>query len=212
VLVASNGYEGYPPRWAEFRQVHTLVSVLPGFRESGAVNRFAARYRLAKACTVTLQGYSPSTTAGYNSMVRVALSWSAFEALLGALDKQNDFATVSARHDLSVPLATMRKAGNARPFFEFVAKELTSKVQRQHVLDFIEAKPCCGLTLAKAIRHIFFHGTLTPSAGQAESAAVATACGLLADAVRNVMDIEFRSALDTLLGAAKEAFPPHPNY
>jgi len=63
------------------------------------------------------------------------------------------------------------------------------------------------LELTKAVRHIFFHGTLTPNARGSEASEVAIACMALAGGVVQVMDVEFSTAVDDLLGAANRAFP-----
>jgi hypothetical protein len=134
--------------------------------------------------------------------------WSAFEALLLAIGiRKDDLSVVSKRHDFTDLLARMRGTGNAAPFFQFVAMELDRKSQKAEVAKFLAAEPCCGLTLAKAVRHIFFHGSLTPNARQAESAAVAASCMMLADGVFGVMDAEFVAQLDNLIAVARAAFP-----
>lgn len=93
------------------------------------------------------------------------------------------------------------------PFFKFVSSELDSSGQRAEVDNFISGYTCCGLKLAKAVRHIFFHGTLTPNARGSEASEVAAACMALSDGLVQVMDVEFAAAVQQLLDAANKAFP-----
>ena len=127
-MIVPNPYAHHPPRWAEYRSAASLVGLCSAFTRAAEVNRFGARYRLAKACEVRLAGYTPGTTAGYDSLVKVALTWSAFESLLVALGLgKHGVATVSARHDFADVFAAMRAAGKVIPFFKFVWS-LTVKV------------------------------------------------------------------------------------
>lgn len=207
-LILPNPYENYPPRWTDYLAARGLVDICSAFTRAAEVNRFGARYRLAKACEVSLTGYSASTIAGYDALVKVALTWSAFESLLVAVGvDKHGVAAVSARHDLSDVFASMRAAGKVMPFFKFVSSELDTKGQRAEVDNFVAGRPCCGLKLAKAVRHIFFHGTLTPNARGSEASEVAAACNVLASGVVRVMDAEFATAVQVLLDAAHAAFP-----
>lgn len=101
----------------------------------------------------------------------------------------------------------MRAAGKVTPFFKFVSSELDSKGQRCEVDNFIAGRPCCGLKLAKAVRHIFFHGTLTPNAQGSEASEIAVACNALASGVVRVMDAEFAAGVDDLIATANRMFP-----
>lgn len=208
-LILPNPYGNYPPRWPEYVSARGLVDVCSAFTRAAEVNRFGARYRLAKACEIRLAGYSAGTAEGYDALVKVALSWSAFESLLAAIGLgKHGVATVSARHDFSDVFTTMRAAGRVMPFFKFVSSELDSQGQRTELEHFLAGRTCCGLKLAKAVRHIFFHGTLTPNARGSEAAEVATACKALAGGVVRDMDAEFATAVQELIDVANHAFPP----
>lgn len=207
-LIVPNPFENYPPRWAEYRSASGLVDICSAFTRAAEVNRFGARYRLAKSCEVQLAGYTTGTAAGYDALVKVALTWSAFESLLTARGLgKHGLSTVSDRHDFSDVFTAMRAAGRVAPFFAFVSSELHSGGQRAEVENFIAGRPCCGLKLAKAVRHIFFHGTLTPNARGSEASEVAAACNALAGRVVRVMDAEFAVGVDDLIAAANRMFP-----
>lgn len=53
-LIVPKPYENYPPRWAEYRSASGLVHLCSAFTRAAEVNRFGARYRLAKSCEVRL--------------------------------------------------------------------------------------------------------------------------------------------------------------
>lgn len=75
-------FENYPSGWKIFDD-HAVVPG-PDFMgltpDAGDVNRFGARFRLAKAFRgLNLEGYSSNTASGYDALTRVLLTWSAFE-------------------------------------------------------------------------------------------------------------------------------------
>lgn len=143
MLVSKILPDNYPPRWNDYRSVRELVRHTSDFTSEANVNRFAARYRFAKSFQVTLNGYSASTAGGYAAIMRLALSWSAFEALLAAIGvKKQDLSTIGALHDASGALADMRRCGHIMPFFKFVARELDTRSQKQAVEAFVAGQVC----------------------------------------------------------------------
>jgi hypothetical protein len=168
-LILPNPYANHPPRWAEFDSRARIAFEV--FKSAALVNRFAARYRLAKAFrSIALDGYSDATAQGYNALTRLMFTWSAFEGLLIALgmDPKHRIGDIAKRYNYDALLGELRAADPEYRFFKFVLARLENKNQSAEFDNFVNGKPCCGVTLARGVRHIFVHGPLTPSANQAE--------------------------------------------
>lgn len=211
----SNPYAQHPPRWLDYRQNYVLAHHV--FKSAATVNRFGARYRLAKAFkSIELDGYHAATVNGYCSLTRLMLAWGAFEGLLIAIGKtKHDLEQISSRYDYAGLLKELGKSDPERRFFSFVRENIHNKNQKGEVQKFITGQPCCGLTLAKSVRHIFVHGLLTPSANQTEPTLAAAVCEQLTFCLFKVMDREFTERLQELLGdklsfasLSDEDFPP----
>jgi len=203
VVTSKNQYN--PPRWNEV-EAHIQSAYLV-FKSAGDVNRFRARYRLARAFQgVSLDGYSEATVRGYSSLMRMSLAWSALESLLLAMRiSKHDLGNLARKHDFTNLLSELRNVPDANKFFRFVKVRLENKSQAAEVERFIDGRSCNGVTLAKAVRHIFLHGTLTPGARQVSPEVAPEVCDRLSQMLLMVMDDEFSEKADELLVALSKA-------
>src|SRR4051812_45483650 len=81
-------YENYPPRWAVFEgYVPQFDAQAFGFRGStGDMNRFAARYRVARCFRrAEFVGLTHDTADGYSMLCLMTLTYSAFDYFLRSL-------------------------------------------------------------------------------------------------------------------------------
>lgn len=174
------------------------------FARAAVVNRFQARYRLARAFRgMNLDGYSEATVRGYNALTEVSLHWTAFEAMLEALRTTGD--AVAGRYSHEDCISTLRAADEGNRFFRFVHAHLDANAKRlrRQLESYLDGKACPSLPLAKSIRHIFFHGMLTPNAQAARPENVEVICKRLSRSLVIMMNSEFRSHVDDLV----EMFP-----
>lgn len=194
-------YAFYPPRWSDYDCRALVVHLSPDFSTAANVNRFAARYRLARAFRgLELEGYRDATLLGYNALTRVTLAWSAFEGLLPAVRLHlGDIPSIRARYNSAACLADLRQADQSGKFLAFIRDRLTKKSQREELDKYLDGKDCCVLTIARGVRHIFVHGPLTPNANQADPNAVTAVCDRLAVMLRRTMDREFSGRVDRLV-------------
>jgi hypothetical protein len=170
------------------------------FKNAASVNRFCARYKVARAFKgVELDGIGDSTRLGYGAMLRLILVWGALEALVKALNANmyttKDFAE---RSNFSALLTELHGFPDSQVFFKFVNKNLNNKSQSAEVDKFLQGKPCNCITLAKVVRHIFLHGLLSPSVKGADPTAVSNICNLLSDCLFEVIDREFNANAERL--------------
>ena len=89
------------------------------FKNAASVNRFCARYKVAKAFKVLeLDGIGESTRQGYGAMVRLTLVWGSLESLVKALSATMDITKEFAdRSDFSSLLAELRGFHDSQLFF-----------------------------------------------------------------------------------------------
>jgi hypothetical protein len=185
------------------------------FKSAAETNRFGARYRLAKAFrTMELDGYSDATAQGYEALTRLMFAWGAFEGLLKAIGHNHHQITeISKSYSYAGMLKDLREADPDSRFFKFVHTRLDNKNLQAEVKRFVDGHICCGITLARGARHIFVHGPLTPSANQADPAAVVGVCNRLTTCLFRVMDREFRNRVEQLVILAPPMeHPPDDSY
>jgi hypothetical protein len=186
-----------PAGWRDYDARYALAAGTGLFAPVAVVNRFQARYRFARAFRgLVLEGYGDATAVGYAALTRVSLHWSAFEAMLEALRIAGpDIPALAAKYNYTDCLAVVRKADPGDRFFRFVRSHLSDGPEgarlRQQLDAYLAGEDCPSLPLAKAIRHIFFHGWLTPNAKEARPQDVDTICTRLSRSLVTIMDGEF---------------------
>lgn len=197
-----------PPKWEVFdkhgpsiegKKFGVLTTV-------GHVNRFKARYRAAKALVgVELKDFSTATGPGYLALTQVLYTYSAFELLLGAIGiKQKHSDKLLAKYSVDDWANKLKKADTNDTVYNFVLAHgnLDSK-HKHHVSQYLaERKPYNFIYLASVIRHTFAHGHLTPSAGKAAPGQVEAICGVLIEALFQIIDTEFGERMNALEKAA----------
>lgn len=180
-----------PPGWGEYGDRVNVAAQTSLFERAAVVNRFYARYRLARAFRgMTLEGYSAATTEGYNALTKVSLHWSAFEQLKRALRLQ-DSRELARKYEYSNYLGQIRLADPDGKFFNFVVEQLDADALKKPVGDFLKGESCNTLVLAKSVRHIFLHGPLTPNVKGLAPATVTSICDALSQSLTEIMDHEF---------------------
>jgi len=164
-----------------------------GFKvEVGDVNRFAARFRAAKCFKgVRLDGYSSNTEAGYAALCRVLFVYSAFETYLDITG--NTAASISA--DLSAAgadslMKRIKSLDTHDRFYKFIYERVNSSHKRE-LDNYFNDDPCNVAFLASAIRHIFAHGSLSPSAGGSESSEAVKICDAVSIFLLSFMEKDF---------------------
>lgn len=196
-------YVNYPPKWSVWA-THAGVASWPFFGFSGRagagdVNRFGARYRLAKSFRgIAVEGYkSYDTIEGYNGLLRVFLMWSAVERFkfIFGIGTRNDLAEFIGKHDSARCVEKIKSLDKDNRFYEFISERVDNAHQTQ-LGNYLAGEPCNVTYLASSIRHIFAHGPLTPNADETPPKVVKKICDLLSGFHMNVMDQEFEQKMD----------------
>ena len=193
-----NPYQDYPQEWAtfDFHAGRSCPHELNLAGTIGDVNRFGARFRLAKAFTsLNLDGYSEPTASGYSALCRVLLTWSAFEQFMTAIGvEQRDLATLLAKYDTVKLQHDIRVIDTEDRFYQFVHARVNATHQGE-LSNYFNADPCNITYLASAIRHIFAHRSLTPNANQVDPCVVTGVCNKLSAVLLYIMDTEFSARI-----------------
>lgn len=194
----SNPYKDHPPNWHIFNG-SACIAPLSAFGLAstiGDVNRFAARYRVAKCYRgIILESFTQGTAEGYSALFRVLLTWSAFEFFLKAIGvSQRDFDASLAAHDTEGWMNHIRATDAGNNFYKFIYERVNS-THKGELENYFNADPANVTYLASAIRHLTAHGTLTPNADETDPNIVIEICNILSDALMFIMDNEFSTRM-----------------
>lgn len=159
------------------------------------LNRFAARYRTTNSLrNVIFEGISDATSAGYSTAFKLALSYSTLEALEKSIDR-----TLGKTEIINESIAQdMRRYGD--PLFTLLSSEIESKKLQKSLQDFIIGNSNDLRVIAQSVRHLTFHGSLTPyAAGLTKSKRFRTVLDSTSEEVLSNVNRRFHEWLDTKL-------------
>lgn len=184
----------WPTAWRAYQSA-VKAGQLPA---NAAVNRFGARYRMARQLrTVRFVELSPALQDGYTAGLRLALAYSALEALEHALDK----TIGDTRIDSSELADKIRDPRSAR-LHDALLSESTARGLRNKIETLLRTPDATDVRpVAARIRHLVFHGEFTP-----HGAGLSRAPGTLR-LLNDLGDAVFRTA-DTRFTAWMQSIPP----
>ena len=150
-----------PSYWKVFCQWQRDNTVaLPEHISLSELNRFAARYRLARAFNgIDADGYADDTVDAYGALLKVFLAYSALEQFhkaVPARPKQHlserwaDWATS--------PAASLRESD---AIIQFLIKTVRNERLRDKLIAFQHGKHSNVLIVATALRHAVAHGFMS---------------------------------------------------
>lgn len=146
--------------------------------------------------TVRVAEISPALQDGYTAGLRLALSYSALEALEHALDK----TIGGTRIDSSELANRLRDPRNAR-LHDALLSESTAEGLRNTIETLLGTPGATDVRPVTArIRHLVFHGEFTPhGAGLSRAPRTLRLVNDLGDAVFNTSDTRFTTWLQAIL-------------
>jgi len=168
------------------------------------LNRFAARFRVARSFRgLNLHDYGQDTVAGYGGLLRVFLTWSAFEQYLSILPMhQADCGTLLKPHISDEVIDTIRESDDDQRFFTMIAKKTNPK-NRDQINRYLASRSFNFSYLASAIRHVFAHGDLTPHAEGADPWGVRRLCDEIAEVHLKAAGTDFAARVKRLKSKAR---------
>jgi hypothetical protein len=201
-LIARDWAMNYPPLFSTF-QGGGIPHRMYGFSSTGAVNRFAARYRFAKEFrAVRFETYSAGTGAAYSSLCKFQFTFGAFEALRRAFNWSKNYATLEPmleKYPNDEWRARMAGLPTVAKPLAFMADHLESEGLREQCRRALKGTPYNILLISQAVRNSFDHGYLTPNVWQADPADVRGMCSILIFALFKIMDVEFTDRVTATL-------------
>jgi hypothetical protein len=165
ILVRDGALVNALSAWTAFQASREAPTRLArcGFTGSvAAINRVNARYRLARSFQgVVLDGYASHTVLAYSALLRLLLSYSAFELYLPIIGAD---ARTFSTPDLSTSSRSLtRRLRSIDPenlLFTRVQRDLTGRENKNQVAAFLSGAPCLAVYLVSSVRHVFAHGPL----------------------------------------------------
>ena len=125
---------------------------------SKELNRFAARYRIGTSLkSIDFSEVSVNTSQGYLVALRLALAYSTLETLEMSIDKKVGFTGV-----MNPEIAEKIRLLGRKKFLPLLLAEIDNKKLIIKVERFTREESDDIRTIAQAVRHLTFHGTLTP--------------------------------------------------
>jgi hypothetical protein len=202
------------PKWKKFQaELHKSEkkerkSVKFGFldrdRIDGDIVRANARYRMAKSFgRISLDGFSQKTIDGYNALLKAALVYSAFETYVNTLDRKDGEGFYKRGYRLLDPEKRKKiskkilELDKDRKFYGFVFQYTDpeqGKQARKHIEKFYDGVEHNQVYLLALLRHLFFHGILTPKPTR-----VVKICDLLSDFFLEQVENDFRKRVQKTL-------------
>lgn len=173
-----------------------------GFRgTNGQVNVFVNRIRVARSFRgIQLDGYTDSTTLGYNAFFQVFLTHGALECyaqLIGADPAYSPLIADALQRYAPEPViqTLIRNDANGR-LCRFIVKKLKAKTLKEIISACQRGESTNVAGLSAAIRHIFAHGELTAHANRINPRRVYVICMAISDFLLDFMDQEFTRQID----------------
>lgn len=188
-------------KYEDFRRLiennHTSTGI--GFHaDEYEVLRFAKRFRVANAFrSIELEGFEDKTTDGYTALIKVFLTYSAFELFLKIMgQKQSTVQGMLAPYDPATCIDFVIKKDKDKRFYKFVHRHL-DKNHQQHLAKVYGGNSPNITYVASSIRHIFAHGHLSAYANGCDSLKVKEICDRISDFHMKVMSAEFSRVVRT---------------
>ena len=183
----------YPHRWGEY--ISSLDDL--GVSIHGGLSRFSTRYRLASGFQgLKVDGFAGATLNSYDVVIKIALSYSAIEALEVAI-KTFNVKGVERQPIYCAPVFDLLQAGK----FVKLKRQLVLSTQKDHLqkeleqyLDLVAGDSSDGnlRKFVEPIRHAAFHGSFNPTgAGLTAASGELKALLHLPSAILEAADKEF---------------------
>lgn len=179
--------------------ISASLSHYPTGWDESKVNRhtrsYATRFRISKAFEgLNLHdGIGSSTKAGYESLIRLLLTYSAYEKFSSAfgLTSRKQRTKIEEKNGVDGRLTELRLHGKKiTPLFDFLHEHTSSASLKQNLIEIRNCRDGSLVLLAEAVRHCFAHGSLTPNSWGQDPEIAATVFDLLSSHLMKIMEEE----------------------
>lgn len=193
----------YPSKWQSFCRWHRANGVenLPQHVDFAELNRFAARYRLAKSFRgVAVEGYADATAEAYGAVMQAFLAHSTLEQLHKAIKDESEQHLNSRWASMATePSAQLRRA---KSILLFLQENMDKPFLRNRLQDFIEGKTDNSLYVASALRNAVAHGFMSVHPKGTSPRTAVLFCERISEMLMQIADEEFTTLVDSLAQTA----------
>ena len=166
-----------------------------------SINRFIARYRLAKSFkSMEFEGYKDVTVSAYNTIFQLFLSYSALDILFKGIKENKHIAkykkTIYSIKVKDADLANRLKKNEA--FMKMLTDNIfdeTTKIELNKFCD--EPSRINMMGIARGCRHLTAHGEMSAAGSTALNKKNATDLKMLSDLVLAAADNAFTEFVDS---------------
>lgn len=181
----------YPQGWKNFCswRKETSVEFLPNHLNMSELNRFAARFRLAKSYEgLIMKDYPDASISAYGSVFGLFLTYSAFEELYKALNSPNKVIVDEWAINDEIIAQKLRKSPK---IITFIQEKVDSTKLRSRIQQFHDKEHDNILVIAQAVRHLVAHGIMSIHSGNVKPNTVQNFCDLLTHSVQEKTQLCF---------------------
>ena len=163
--------------------------------ETVSINRFVARYRLAKSFkSMEFEGYKDVTVSAYNTIFQLFLSYSALDILFKGIKKNKHIAkykkTIYAIKVKDEDLANRLKKNEA--FMKMLTDNILDETTKIELNRFcVDPTKINMMGIARGCRHLTAHGEMSAAGSTALNKKNAADLKMLSDLVLDAADIAF---------------------
>ena len=162
------------------------------------LNRFAARYRLARAFNgIDATGYANDTIEAYGAVLKVFLSYSALEQFHKAVKPSRPRQHLSERWAAwaTSPAVSLRESD---AIIQFLIKTVSNERLREKLIAFQRGKHDNVLVVATALRHAVAHGFMSVHPEGTSAKVSKIFCQQISRMLLSISDRSFIDLLESL--------------
>ena len=146
---------------SSFKQFKATVNLRSHSENKKLLARFDYRYRLAKSFTEIIAKDIGRTIKGYNAILKVFLTYTAYEQLLKASNGLRVYGLDSIDRNRIADIELAERLRNNKQLIDFLIEYSTDSILIGQLVAFRKNKNNDIVCVAYAIRNVFAHGELT---------------------------------------------------
>ena len=192
-----------PPYWKIFckwrrTREELNFATFPDHISSSELNRFAARYRLARAFNgIDADGYNKDTVNAYGALMRTFLAYSALEQFHKAVPPVSGRLHLSDRWaDQANSQVTSLKGSDA--IIQYLIQSVSHKKLRDKLIAFQRGEHENALIVATALRHAVAHGFMSVHPEGTSAKISQMFCNQMTNMLLSISDHAFIELLESL--------------
>ena len=183
---------------SSFKQFKATVNLRLHNENKKLLARFVYRYRLAKSFTGIIAKDIGRTIKGYNAILKVFLTYTAYEQLLKASNGLRVYGLDGIAKNRIVDIELAERLRNNKQLIDFLVEYSTDSILIGQLVAFRKNKNNDIVCVAYAIRNVFAHGELTATPIGVALKSERTTLLDLADFLLNYCDDNFTKCVEKL--------------